>query len=197
MGQSCSVYHGEEHQPRPGEVFISPRAPPSNRTPSQEAEEGWQLVKPRCTCPRSVKLSEDVLRLQAERHARYLGKVRGLCFNCLAPGHQVASCRDPTRCWFCHHSSHISTECPSCKGNKPTNPSKSMFLSSNHHTRSLHHQLCSQPDKLVEMMLHPRMLEAVKDNKIDPMCEEAGLVLLSNIKKSIVRLFSVSSNVEQ
>jgi hypothetical protein len=47
------------------------------------------------------------------------------------------------------------------------------------------------------MMLHPRMLEAVKDNKIDPMCEEAGLVLLSNIKKSIVRLFSVSSNVAQ
>jgi hypothetical protein len=49
-----------------------------------------------------------------------------------------------------------------------------MFPSSDHHTSSLHHQLCSQPDQLVVMMLHPRMLEAVKDNKIDPMCEEAG-----------------------
>jgi hypothetical protein len=50
-----------------------------------------------------------------------------------------------------------------------------MFPSSDHHTSSLHHQLCSQLDQLVVvMMLHPRMLEAVKDNKIDPMCEEAG-----------------------
>jgi predicted house-cleaning noncanonical NTP pyrophosphatase (MazG superfamily) len=42
-------------------------------------------------------------------------------------------------------------------------------------------------------MLHLRMPEAVKDNKIDPMCEEAELVLLPNIKKSIVRLIPVSS----
>jgi hypothetical protein len=45
------------------------------------------------------------------------------------------------------------------------------------------------------MMLHPRMPEAVKDNKIDPMCEEAGLVLLPKIKKSIVRSFPVSSTI--
>jgi hypothetical protein len=195
MGQSCSIYHREERRPQPGEVFISLRVPPRNRTPSQEAEEGWQLVEPRRMCPRSVKQLEDVLRLQVERHIHNLGKVRGICFNCLALGHQVASCRDPARCWFCHRSGHISTKCPSRKGNKPTNPSKSMFPSSNQHTCSIHHQLCSQPDQLVEMMLHPRMPEAVKDNKIDPMCEEAGLVLLPKIKKSIVRSFPVSSTI--
>jgi predicted house-cleaning noncanonical NTP pyrophosphatase (MazG superfamily) len=45
------------------------------------------------------------------------------------------------------------------------------------------------------MMLHPRMPETVKDNKIDPMCEEVGMVLPPKIKKSIVRLIPVSSTI--
>jgi hypothetical protein len=41
----------------------------------------------------------------------YLRKMKGLCFNCLAQDHKVASCLDPTRCWRCHRFSHTSTEC--------------------------------------------------------------------------------------
>jgi hypothetical protein len=43
------------------------------------------------------------------------------------------------------------------------------------------------------MMLDPRMLEEVKDNKTDPMCEDVGLMLLPKIKKSITRPIPVSS----
>jgi hypothetical protein len=56
MGQSCSIYHREERQPQPGEVFSSSRVPPS-----KEEQEGWQLVKPRRMCPWSMKHLEDVL----------------------------------------------------------------------------------------------------------------------------------------
>jgi hypothetical protein len=69
-----------------------------------------------------------------------------------------------------------------------------MFWSSDHHTHSLHHLLCSQAYQSLVMMLHPRMLEAVKDNKTDPMHEEVGLMLHPKIKKSITRLILVSSS---
>jgi hypothetical protein len=38
-------------------------------------------------------------------------KTRGRCFNCLAKGHQVASCRDPPTCWKCKGSDHVSYRC--------------------------------------------------------------------------------------
>jgi hypothetical protein len=35
------------------------------------------------------------------------------------------------------------------------------------------------------MMLRPRVLEVLKDNKTDPMCEKARMMLLPKIKKNI------------
>jgi hypothetical protein len=35
----------------------------------------------------------------------------GRCFNCLASDHTVKYCRDPTRCWRCRRSNHISSRC--------------------------------------------------------------------------------------
>jgi hypothetical protein len=41
----------------------------------------------------------------------YLRKMKGQCINCLARDHNVASCRDPTRCWHCRRFGHTSREC--------------------------------------------------------------------------------------
>jgi hypothetical protein len=49
--------------------------------------------------------------LQHPQH--FFRKMKGLCFNCLAKDHNVASCRSSTRCWRCRCFGHISTECPS------------------------------------------------------------------------------------
>jgi hypothetical protein len=34
------------------------------------------------------------------------------CFNCLAPGHRIASCRDPPRCLRCSRFGHKASYCP-------------------------------------------------------------------------------------
>jgi hypothetical protein len=38
-------------------------------------------------------------------------KAAGCCFNCLASDHQVAQCRDFSRCWKCRKFGHISSSC--------------------------------------------------------------------------------------
>jgi hypothetical protein len=37
--------------------------------------------------------------------------MKGLCFNCLARDHMVASCRSPTRCWRWRQFEHTSAKC--------------------------------------------------------------------------------------
>jgi hypothetical protein len=193
VGQSYSDYQREvcvcrPQPPRPGEVSISSRVPPSDETLSRKAEEGWQLVKPRRKRPWSVKQPEDKLQLQVEWHAHYLSKVRDLCFNCLAPGHKVNKMLVLPSLQLHLH------EVPLPQRQQADQPLKvdvpELWPP---HTHSLHHPLCSQPDQSLVMMLDPRMLEEVKDNKTDPMCEDVGLMLLPKIKKSITRPIPVSS----
>ncbi|TVU34994.1 hypothetical protein EJB05_16856, partial [Eragrostis curvula] len=81
-----------------------------------ELEEGWQWVQRRRarhrTTPRPVSGSQADSDRQRLLRAAYLAKMRGRCFNCLARDHQVAQCRDPTKCWCCRRSGHISYRCP-------------------------------------------------------------------------------------
>jgi hypothetical protein len=70
------------------------------------------MVKLWHTRHRSEVREGSALWQQAERRACYLSKMKGLCFNCLVRNHQVAACWDPTRCWRCHRSCHISTCAP-------------------------------------------------------------------------------------
>ncbi|GJN34626.1 hypothetical protein PR202_gb23306 [Eleusine coracana subsp. coracana] len=55
--------------------------------------------------------------------SRYLRRMKGLCFNCLAQDHKVASCYSLKRCWQCYHYGHISTVCPSRRVERPTSHS--------------------------------------------------------------------------
>jgi hypothetical protein len=44
---------------------------------------------------------------------------RGCCFNCLPRDHNRALCRDPSKCWKCKKSDHISSSCSKSLSTKP------------------------------------------------------------------------------
>lgn len=47
----------------------------------------------------------------------------GKCFNCLASGHRVRSCRAPTRCWRCKGIGHHASDCYRRPGVRSLKPS--------------------------------------------------------------------------
>jgi hypothetical protein len=90
---------------------------------SKRVDIGRQTVKRQRTRHCSKVREGSALWQQAEQSARYLSKMKELCFNSLAHDHQVAACRDPTKCWRCHRSVHISTNCaPHCHNITSTRP---------------------------------------------------------------------------
>lgn len=69
-------------------------------------------------------------------------KMRGRCLNCLARDHCAAQCRDPTKCWLCLRSGHISSWCPGRKQQQQNNTNTAIQL----------HQATPQPTLLSEKM---------------------------------------------
>jgi hypothetical protein len=45
------------------------------------------------------------------RRNEFKDRMVNRCYNCLALDHRCAQCRDPTRCWKCKRSGHISSHC--------------------------------------------------------------------------------------
>lgn len=105
--------------PRCTDAAARPRSDNSQRILVQHAppEDGWQLVQMRRACRRaSLRQAGEGSRVDSDQlqlRRTYLAKIKGRCFNCLALDHLVAHCRDPTRCWSCWRSGHISSRCPS------------------------------------------------------------------------------------
>lgn len=151
-----------------------PSAPASRRDEpprhgSEESEEGWQFVRPRRRRSRPAPLANSMPGRLQERRAIYLSKMRGRCFNCLARDHRVARCRDPTKCWLCFRSGHISSRCPTLKSENPPNklqrhirqPHPTSTATTNkppsaHFPSQQHQAISNQPATMAELDLSNR-----------------------------------------
>jgi hypothetical protein len=60
--------------------------------------DSWQVVKSKRPWPYTMPQAASDGHRQQERCSLFLQKTKGLCFNCLAQDHKVASCHHPTRC---------------------------------------------------------------------------------------------------
>jgi hypothetical protein len=120
-------HFGGSIQPYPRKIItVSQNSPPPSphrchsaegierAAQDKDTEQGWILVKrPRWWRRRKSKsFNPRPSSTPSHGRQRFFERMVGRCFNCLAPGHKLAQCRDPAKCWRCKHSGHISSRCP-------------------------------------------------------------------------------------
>jgi hypothetical protein len=79
----------------------------------EKTDAGWQLVRhPRWWRRSRIVPSKPLHAASLRRRQKFSAKLKGHCFHCFAKDHRHSHCRDPSRCWRCKKSGHISSSCP-------------------------------------------------------------------------------------
>jgi hypothetical protein len=93
--------------------FVQGNLPTMSHISQEQFEEiPWQKVKGKYWKRNGkTKSSYSAPTTQQPSPTIFILKTRSRCFNCLAKGYQVASCKDPPICWRCEGSSHVSYQC--------------------------------------------------------------------------------------
>jgi hypothetical protein len=139
-------------------------------------EQGWNIVRKPKWWRRDRKrlgtMQSSSTHLPSQEKFRNL--LQGRCFNCLAFDHSIEACRDPTKCWYCKKTDHVSSTCSQCLRNLPQNQKRKTICHTQPPTKpALHKQRSPNLSLAGHTMEHRRSMgDAPGKSKIQPCQDE-------------------------